>query len=63
MMNDVYPIVELNPGVNYRYIVAPTEPLPGNVIPIWVDPKDLNTTYEIGYRDGLKALKRTEPVF
>lgn len=62
VMNDVFPIVEQNPDVNYRYIISPTESLPGNAIPIFVDPKDLNETYNIGYRDGLKAIKN-DPVF
>lgn len=56
VMNDVLPIVEQNPEINYRYIISPTEPLPGSAIPIWVNPQDLNKTYEIGYNDGIKAM-------
>lgn len=57
IMDDLFPIVEQNPKINFRYIISPTEPLPGNVVPIWVNPKDLNQTYEIGYNDAIKAMK------
>lgn len=56
VMNDILPIVEQNPDINFRYIISPTEPLPGPAIPIWVNPSDLNKTYEIGYNDAIKAM-------
>ena len=37
-MNDVMPIAELNPKVNFRYIVTATETLPGGPMPIFVNP-------------------------
>lgn len=57
VMTDIYPIVEQNPNVNFRYIISPTEPLPGSSMPIWVNPADLNATYQIGYNDAISAMK------
>lgn len=39
-MNDVLPIVRMSPNVNYRYIVAPTQDLPGSSIPIFIEPEE-----------------------
>lgn len=39
-MDDVLPIVRMSPNVNYRYVVAPSQDLPGSSIPIFVDPNE-----------------------
>ncbi len=50
------PIAELNPKVNFRYIVTATETLPGGIMPIFVNPGDLQKTYDIGFNDAIKAI-------
>lgn len=49
VLNDVLPMAEENPKVNFRYIVTATESLPGGAVPIFAKPSDLENTYKIGY--------------
>lgn len=39
-MDDVLPIVRMSPDVKYRYVVAPTEDLPGSSVPIFIKPEE-----------------------
>lgn len=55
VLNDILPIVDANPNINFRYLITATEALPGGWIPTY-NPSDLNKTYEIGWNDGMKAI-------
>jgi len=56
-MDIIFQIVTQNPLVNLRYIVTASQNLPGGFLPIFVKPDDLLKEYNIGYADGLKAIK------
>ena len=60
VLNDVLPMADMNPDVNFRYVVTATESLPGGAVPIFAKPSDLEDTYKIGYADGMKAIKHDE---
>lgn len=57
IMDILYRIVSQNPLVNLRHIVTASEELPGGFLPIFVKPDDLLHEYNIGYQDGIKAIK------
>lgn len=57
IMDILYSVVAQNPLVNLRYIVTASENLPGGFLPIFVKPDDLLHEYNIGYQDGIKAIK------
>ena len=63
MMNDILPVAQANPDVNFRYIVGATEPIPGSWIPIFINPDDLQKGFDIGYNDGVKAVNGTDSIF
>lgn len=46
------------PKVNFRYFVNPSEPLPLNKFPFFFLQKDTVKMIEMGYKDGLNAIKK-----
>jgi hypothetical protein len=46
-----------HPGVNYRYVVSPTQTLPSSYIPMSLNATDIQTIINQGEIDGQNAIK------
>eukprot|EP00744_Colponema_vietnamica_P004212 GILI01006326.1.p1 GENE.GILI01006326.1~~GILI01006326.1.p1 ORF type:complete len:346 (-),score=117.87 GILI01006326.1:190-1227(-) len=46
------------PTVQFRYFVEPSKPLPGAIIPLVFDPKDIQEMIDVGYQDASNVLAK-----
>lgn len=62
-MGDIERTMPFYPDVNFRYTIAPSEPLNSGFIPLDFSEEHLNKLMEIGEKDALKAIELGEGVY
>jgi len=50
------------PNVVFRYVLAPTQPTPNNMLPVKFDQTDIDYMINLGYADALTAIQKGEGV-
>ena len=56
-LKDVAPVLYVNPTIELRHLLMPSEKLPVGALPIRVSAETLTDALDIGHRDGMKAEK------
>lgn len=56
----IYNAMLAYPQVNFRYIFFPTKKIPGSLVPLDFNPKDIREGYDVGVSDAINAINRQE---